>query len=94
MVVALVLGFLVVTCGAVRLRSAGRRAAATVVVVGLIPVLLVVSLTVGREGVGELFLGALLGLPVLLAATWAQERQERRGAPETAGAVRPSLRRR
>jgi len=77
MVFALVLGFLVVTGGGVVFSYRGRRTATLGLTAGAAVGLVVVALSVGREGVSQFMVGTLVGLPVLIAAIAARDRRER-----------------
>lgn len=77
MFVAMLLGFGAVTVTAVAFLRWGRAtAAAVLLVVGLICGGLAWTLN-GREGLGDMALGALLALPVLIASALRHDRATR-----------------
>lgn len=77
MVFALALGFAAVAGSGVLLFYRGRRVAAACLCGALAAGIAVVALSVGREGVSDLALGSLVGLPVLLGCIAARDRRER-----------------
>jgi hypothetical protein len=76
--VALIVGFVCVAASGSTFQRRGRATAAVVLGATLVPSLLVAAFAGGRPAVSDLTLGALCGLPVLIAAGWARARFSRR----------------
>lgn len=75
---ALVLCFVATATAGAAVVLRGRRAGIAVVVVLGAVALVVAAVAGGRVAVGDTMLGALVGMPVLLAGLVGHERRERR----------------
>lgn len=80
------LGFVSIATSGIALYRRGRRSAVVALILGS-ALLTLLAIITGRDAIGDFMLGALIGLPVMIAGAIRRRTIDRNASPGTEGPV-------